>query len=318
MNFADTKIIFWGTSEYAVPILKSLYKQGYNLVAVITQPDKKGGRKHKLIAPPVKVLAQELSIPVFQFEKIKNKAVYSELRILNADLFITASYGKILSKTHLSIPQKGTLNAHASLLPELRGAAPIQRAIMSGLKTTGVTIMQTDEGMDSGPILLQESIVIQDNDTASSLTEKLSVLGAKLMLEVIPDYLQGKIQLTIQNPSQVTYASKIEPVDMQIDWRKSVIEIERQVRALQVRPTAFSFLNGKRFKFHEVKIWDEDQIVAASGTIIDLISKEGLLIQAGKGILCAVKIQPESKGVISGDSLVNGRYVSLGDIFTWI
>jgi len=239
------KIIFMGTPEFSAVILEALVNSNYEIAAVITNPDAPIGRKQILTPSPVKVLAEKNKIPVIQLD---------EMRDFNVDLAIVAAYGKIISKNVLDIPRYGMINVHPSLLPKYRGASPIQNAILNGDKKTGVTIMKLDKEMDHGEIISQVETQILGSDTYESLSQKLAILGAELLIKTIPDYTSGKIKPVKQNHAEATYTKIIKKEDGKIDWSKSAIEIERIVRAFYPWPIAWTIWNGKVLKILEARI----------------------------------------------------------------
>lgn len=242
MSNKKYNLIFFGTAAFGLPILQKLVKLPYlELKAVITQPDKPVGRKQILTPPPVKTLAKKFNIPVLQPDNIRTEEFEEKIRQINPKLVILVAYGKIIPKNVLEIPKFGWLNIHASLLPKFRGASPIQSAILSGEKETGVTLMKIDEHTDTGPIITQEKIEIAPDETSQTLHDKLSRLGAELLAKTLPFYLDGKIKPKPQNNSQATYTKIIKKEDGKIDWQKSAEEIERQIRAFMPWPGVFCF-----------------------------------------------------------------------------
>ncbi|MDO8443667.1 MAG: methionyl-tRNA formyltransferase [Candidatus Azambacteria bacterium] len=239
------KVIYLGTPEFSATILEALISSDYEIAAVITNPDAPVGRKQILTPSPVKVLAEKNKIPVVQLDEIRN---------FDIDLAIVAAYGKIIPKNILDIPHHGTINVHPSLLPKYRGASPIQNAIFNGDKKTGMTIMKLDEEMDHGPILAQEESPIADNDTYESLSQKLALLGAELLIKTIPGYVSGKIKLIEQNHAEATYTKIIKKEDGKINWSKSAEEIERMVRAFYPWPAAWTIWEGKTLKILEAEV----------------------------------------------------------------
>ncbi|MFH1392873.1 MAG: methionyl-tRNA formyltransferase [Patescibacteria group bacterium] len=238
------KIVFMGTPEFSVTILEALLDSNYEIVAVITNPDAPVGRKQILTPSPVKILAEKNKIPVIQPEKMRD----------NIDLAIVAAYGKIIPKNILDVPRFGTINVHPSFLPKYRGASPIQNAILNGDKKTGVTIMKLDEEMDHGPILANSELLIANSDTYESLSQKLAIAGAELLIKTIPDYVSGKIKPVEQKHSEATYTKIIKKEDGKINWSKSASETERMIRAFYPWPTAWTIWDGKILKILEAKI----------------------------------------------------------------
>lgn len=234
--------IFFGTPEFAVPTLEKIITLPYlDLRLVITQPNKPVGRQQILTAPPIKVLAQKNKLPILQPEKIKTEAFETQFRQLNPEVIILVAYGKIIPKNLLAISKYGWLNLHASLLPKFRGASPIQFAILTGAKDTGVTLMKMDEGMDTGPIIAQEKLAIAPEETSQTLHDKLSRLSAEALEKNLLAYLEGKLKPKPQDNSQATSTKIIEKADGKINWQKPAIEIERQIRAFTPWPGAWCF-----------------------------------------------------------------------------
>ncbi len=242
----NNKIIFLGTPEFGAIILTELIKSGHKPFLVITEPDKPIGRNQTMTPPPVKVLAEKYKIVVVQPERIKDCKL--EIKNLGPDLGIIAAYGQILPKDILDIPQYGFINVHPSLLPKYRGPSPIQSAILTGDEKTGATIMRVAEKMDSGPILSQKEITISQNETFTSLHNKLADLGAKLLIESIPKLLAGKLPPMSQDETKATYTKIIKKEDGEIDWNKSAKEIDGQIRAFSPWPGTYTIYKGKRLK----------------------------------------------------------------------
>jgi len=230
-------LVFMGSPDFALSTLKALAQQ-YEVVGVVTQPDRASGRGRELKSPPVKLLAQELNIPVIQPEKLRQPEAMEQLRAWNPELIVVAAFGQILRKDVLELPRYGCINVHASLLPRWRGAAPINAAILNGDEETGITIIKMDVGLDTGPILTQRSIALTRDDTAGSVFETLSHLGANLLIETLPDYLSGKIQPMPQPEEGVTYAPMLKKEEGHLDFNHSVDELERRVRAFNPWPGA--------------------------------------------------------------------------------
>lgn len=233
------KIIFLGTSNFGAIILKKIIEGGYVPSLVVTAPDKPSGRKQIITPPPVKITAQSYELPIEQPEKIKNLTL--EIRNLNPDLIITAAYGQIVPQEILDIPKFGSLNVHPSLLPKYRGASPVQSAILNGDKKTGVTIMLMDSMMDHGPIIAQKETSIGDNENFAKLHDRLAIIGGELLLDTIPDWINGKIEARHQNESDAVYTKTLKKEDGLIDWSKPANAIERQIRAFSPWPGTYTF-----------------------------------------------------------------------------
>ena len=246
MENKEIKIIFLGTPKFGAVVLEGLIKSGHKPFLVVTEPDKPVGRKQIVTPPQVKVLAEKYNIPVAQPDKIKNWKL--EIKNLNPDLGIVASFGQIIPSDILGIPKYGFLNVHPSLLPKYRGPSPIQFAILDGEEKTGVTIMRISEKLDTGPILSQQEIELDQKETFESLHDKLAEVGTKLLIEAIPRLLAGKLPPLLQDDTKATYTKIFKKEDGKIDWKKPAKEIERQIRALNPWPGTYTIYNGKRLK----------------------------------------------------------------------
>ena len=303
----DLKVVFMGTPQFSVPVLQALI-DNYKVKAVVTQPDKQVGRSGKIAKPPIKIVAQENNILVIQLKKIKEE--YQEIIDLDPDLIVTCAYGQILPKELLDYPRLGCINVHASLLPKLRGGAPIHRAIINGDKKTGVTIMHMAPGMDDGDIISQKEIEILDTDTASTLHDKLSKLGSELLIETLPSIIEGTSERVKQKESEVTFAPIIKPEDEKIDFSKTTREIYNQIRGLNSFPGAYFMLDGKRFKVFESIVKEEYFSENIDGEIVK-IYPEGIGIKTGNGVIVLTLIQPEGKSKMSAKDYLNGLKESI-------
>jgi len=324
------KIVFMGTPEFAVPTLERLLaSQRHRVEAVVTQPDKPAGRGKKLQPPPVKEVALAHGLPVLQPEKIRGMNFDNVLRPFSPDIIVVVAYGKILPPEILQLPPFGCVNLHASLLPKYRGAAPIQWAIINGEKVSGVTIMQLDEGMDTGNIIATEEVEILDDDDAVSLSNMLSVVGAELMVKTLDQIEEsGKIESTPQNHEQATYAPMLKKSDGLIPWERRTDEIYCRVRGLLPWPTAFSFLHGKMWKFLKVEpVSEVDSLYLRMqlskdpkyrpepGLVTSVVRGKGFTVATGDGAILVRQVQPEAKAVMDASAAVNGRLVQVGDLF---
>ena len=299
----EPRVVFMGTPTFSVPVLEALIKN-YKVKAVVTQPDKQVGRSGKLAKPPIKILAEENNILVIQLDKLKEQ--YQEIIDLDPDLIVTCAYGQILPKELLDYPKYGCINVHASLLPKLRGGAPIHRSIINGEAKTGVTIMYMAEGMDDGDIIEQREVEITDNDTASTLHDKLSVLGSELLIETLPNILDGTNKRIPQDPSLVTFAPIIKKEDEKIDFNKTSKEVYNKIRGLNSFPGAYFMLDGKRFKVWESVIGEEVFHQNLVGEVVK-IYKEGIGIKTSNGVIILTVIQPEGKGRMNAKDYLNGQ-----------
>ena len=289
-----------GSPYFALPTLKALAEQ-YNVVGVVTQPDRASGRGRERKGPPVKTLALELGIPVMQPEKLRLPEAMEQLRGWEPELIVVAAFGQILKKDVLALPRYGCLNVHASLLPRWRGAAPINAAILHGDEQTGVTIMQMDVGLDTGPMLSQRSIPLTQEDTAGSVFERLSRLGADLLLETLPEYLSGKLTPMPQPEEGVTYAPMLKKEEGQLDFMQDVHELERRVRAFNPWPGAFMDFDGAMLKIHRARVEAGEASVGQR-----LIVQGQPAVGARGGILILEEVQPAGKKSMSGKSFLVG------------
>ncbi len=303
------KIVFMGTPDFAVPCLTALADSGAEVAAVFTQPDKPSGRKYKLVPTPVKKKALEYAIPVYQPLSLrKGEDAEQAMKILEEiqpDCIVVAAYGQILPKAILELPKYGCVNVHASLLPKYRGAAPIQRCILEGETETGVTIMQMAEGLDTGDMLVKGSLTIGENETASELHDRLSELGAKLIVEALQGIKDGTITPEQQDDSKSCYAAMITKDMSALDFTKPAIELHRTICAL----TGFTTMEGKRFKVFRSKLSDKKG-TAQAGTVLDA---KQLLVQCGEGTtLYLTEVQIEGGKRLQTSDFVRGKKISDG------
>lgn len=299
----ETNIVFMGTPMFSVPVLEELINR-YHIKAIVTQPDKLVGRKAILTESPVKKCGNEHNILVLQPRNIKEE--YEEIINLNPDLIVTCAYGQIIPKDLLDYPKYGCINVHASLLPKLRGGAPIHRSIINGDTKTGITIMYMDETMDTGDIISQEAIDILDNDTASSLHNKLSMLGGDLLLKTLPDILNGNINRIKQKEEDATYAFNIKPEDEKIDFGKTKREIYNKIRGLYSFPGAYCMLEGQRLKIWQAKMGDNVYSDKIDGEICN-IYKEGIGIKVSNGEIIITELQLAGKKKMCAVDFANGK-----------
>src|SRR5688500_10648251 len=294
------KIVFMGSPDFALPGLRAL-AQDYEVVGVITQPDRASGRGREIKMPPVKTLALELGLPVMQPEKLSAPEARQQLLAWNPDLIVVAAFGQILKKDVLELPRFGCLNVHASLLPRWRGAAPINAAILHGDEETGVTIMQMDVGLDTGPMLAKRSLRLSADDTAGSVTEALSNLGADLLIETLPEYLSGNIMPQPQPEEGATCAPMLKKGDGRLDFTRGVKELERQVRAFNPWPGAFMDYEGGLLKVHKAHV--EEGVASAVQRLVHL---DQPAVGARDGLLILDEVQPSGKKSMSGKSFLAG------------
>jgi methionyl-tRNA formyltransferase len=283
------RIIFAGTPDFAVPCLKALLSSHHKLIAVYTQPDRPAGRGRKLLQGPVKQLATQASIPVFQPVSLKNAAAQKQLAVLKPDLIIVVAYGLLLPPAVLAIPKRGCINVHASLLPRWRGAAPIQAAILHGDEETGITIMQMDAGLDTGDMLLKRSCKIEPHETGSVLHDRLADMGAETLLHVLADLESHQNSATKQNPEYKTYAGKIEKQHAIINWANTADSVARQIQAFNAWPVAYSEIGNLRIRIWQAHAIDQKSCVQP-GTITS-VSKNSIDVACGEGLLRVTQIQ---------------------------
>ncbi len=314
------KILFMGTPDFAVPSLLALLEDGYDVTAVVTQPDRPKGRKRILTPPPVKEIALKHGIPVLQPEKLRSPESVEEIRRLSPDLIVTAAYGQILPKAILELPPHGCINVHASLLPKYRGGAPIQRAIMNGEKVTGVTIMYMAEGLDTGDMISRVEVPIEDDDNAGTMFAKLSEAGANLLRKTLPELLAGNIRAVPQNDAYATYAPNLSREDEKIRWERPAMEIYNQVRGLNPWPGAFTLYDGE-----VLKVWScrKPEPVSAErpaqadgtapGTVLQA-TDEGIEVMTGEGTIWLKEIQPAGKKAMDAGQFVRGSRIPIGTV----
>jgi methionyl-tRNA formyltransferase len=298
------KIIFIGTPEYGAIILDKLIKGGYSPILVITALDKPIGRKQIITPPPVKVIAQEYKIPTLQPEKIEN--CKSEIEDLKPDLTIVAAYSQIIPKDILAIPKFGFLNVHPSLLPRWRGPSPIQFTILNGDKKAGVTIIKIAEKVDAGPIVAQKEIALEGKETYIELHNNLGELGGNLLIKTIPKFLKGEIKPEFQEASGATYSKIIKKEDGKIDWNKSALDIERQIRAFSPWPGTFILWGDKRIKILKARVMEKINTVDYPIGKTLVAPQNELCVQTGKGFLIIEKLQMEGKKELSSKEFLRG------------
>ncbi len=309
------KILFMGTPDFALPTLKALHTSGEEIVGVVTQPDKPRGRGHVLTPPPVKAYALEAGIPVYQPFTLKNGAFDDTLKALDPDLIVVVAYGKILPLSVLEYPQHGCINVHGSLLPLLRGAAPMQRAIMDGHKVTGITTMYMAEGLDTGDMLLKRELPIEDDDNFENIHDKLADLGASVMLDTLAAVKNGTLTRERQDDSLATYAAKIEKADCLLDFSRPARELHNRIRGLSPIPLSFTHTpDGKMLKVVAAKVCKTEGQPAPCGTVLSV--DDGIEVACGEGSLLLLRVTPEGKGQMSAADFVRGRKVSVGDILS--
>ncbi|MGP7817559.1 methionyl-tRNA formyltransferase [Niallia sp. 01092] len=300
-----TNIVFMGTPDFSVPVLQQLLKDGYHVIAAVTQPDRPVGRKRTLTPPPVKVEALKHGIPVYQPEKIRQSEELAKIIELQPDLIVTAAFGQILPNELLEAPKHGCINVHASLLPELRGGAPIHYSIIQGKEKTGITIMYMAEKLDAGDILTQVEVPIAEEDTVGTLHDKLSAAGSSLLSETLPKLLAGEITPIAQKDEEATFASNIKRSDEKIDWSLSGEEIYNKIRGLNPWPVAFT-----TYQNEVMKVWNAKKVTtsnnAAPGTIVE-VQKDGIVVATGnKTSIKITELQPAGKKKMAAEVFLRG------------
>lgn len=305
-------IVFMGTPDLAAVILKKLIESEHNIIAVVTQPDKPKGRGNQVQFPPVKELALEYNIPIFQPKRVKEEGFLPMIEELNPDLIVVAAFGQILPKVLLDLPKYGCINVHASLLPKYRGSAPIQWVIIDGEEKTGITIMHMDVGIDTGDMIMKAEVPIAPKETGGSLHDKLAVCGGDLLLEAIKAIEDGSAPREKQNDADSNYVKILDKTIGHIDYNRSAVEIERLIRGLNPWPSAYTFLEGK-----QLKIWDadviEDEHSGKPGEIIS-ITKDSLIVKTSKGNLAIKELQLEGKKRMTVDAFLRGYKVEIGAV----
>lgn len=330
------RIVFFGTAEFAVPSLEALLADGHEILAVVTQPDKPQGRGRQLVASPVKLAAERHGLPVLQPRRVRHESFLTKMRAMAPEVLALAAFGQVIPQALLDLPPLGPINVHGSILPKYRGAAPIQRAIMAGESVTGVTTMWMDATLDTGDMLLEASLPILPDDTAGTLTPKMALLGAELLIQTLKGLANGTITRRKQNESEATFAPAILPEDGEVRWGQTADQISSRVRGVSPRPGAYTFLKGKR-----VKVWAVQPLVKDStedsakgsteystkdsnsedvllpGTILGLQkSPAGLRVAAGAGtVLLLTETQPENGKRMSAADWARGQRLVVGDRF---
>lgn len=305
------KAIFMGTPDFAVKSLEKL-AENHEVLCVICQPDRPKGRGKKMVFPPVKEKAVELNIPVMQPEKINEKEVIESIKSYGADIIVVAAYGQILSEEILNMPKYGCINVHGSLLPKLRGAAPIQYSIINGDEKTGITIMYMEKGLDSGDMISKAECEISKDDTYDTLTEKLAEIGAELLISTIKDIENGTAIRTPQNQEESTYAHMISRETGHIDWSKTPEEIDCLVRGLSPQPAAYTIYNDEVLKIFKVEVMDKEY-AGNFGEIVE-ITKKGFVVKCKEKSLLVRTLQAKGGKVMDTDAYMRGHKIESGTI----
>ncbi len=306
------KVVYMGTPDFAVYALESIIKAGHDVQAVVTQPDKAKGRSKALVPTPVKAKAMEYNIPVYQPEKLRDEENVTLLKDINPDIIVVAAYGQILPESILNIPKFGCINIHASLLPKYRGAAPIEWSIIDGEEVTGVTTMYMEKGLDTGDMIEKAEVVIESDDTAQSLHDKLAAVGAELIISTMEKLENGTATRTKQNSDESCYASMLSKDMGSIDFTKDAVVIERLIRGLNPWPCAFTKIDGKGVKIFKAQVCS---VVdgAKPGEIVE-VTKKTFTIACGKDGLVIKNLQPEGKKPMDTVSYLNGNKITVGMI----
>lgn len=307
------RVVFMGTPDFAVQSLNALVNAGHDVAAVITQPDRPKGRGNKLAFPEVKKRALELDLPVHQPDSVKDEAFLELLKGYQPDVIVVVAFGRILPQSVLDLPKYGCVNVHGSLLPQYRGAAPIQRAVLDGLKETGVTTMRMDIGMDTGDMLLQATQPITDEDTTGTMFDKLAELGGNLLIDTLSGLEAGTITPQKQDDTKATHAARILKEDEVIQWEDAAEKIFCQIRGLAPAPGAYTVWEGQRLKLWKARLNSKDT-GKAPGTVVE-IGKDCILVQTGKGCLEVLELQPAGKKAMPAKAFANGAGVNAGIVF---
>ena len=310
------KVLFMGTPDFAVPTLEALVKGGYDVIGAVTQPDKPKGRGYQLMPPPVKVYALENNIPVYQPATLRGEEFAEQLASLAPEVIVVVAYGKILPVNVLDYPKYGCVNVHGSLLPEYRGAAPMQRAIIDGKTETGITTMLMAAGLDTGDMLLKESVAIGEDDNFEDIHDRLASVGAELLIKTLEGLEAGEITPEAQDDSRSTYAAKIEKSDCAIDFSLDAKVIHDKIRGLSPIPLSFTHTpDGKLLKIAKSRLADADKTPKClPGTVIEV--GEDIKVACGKGVISLLTVLPEGKGRMSAADFVRGRKIAAGDLLT--
>jgi methionyl-tRNA formyltransferase len=307
------RIVFMGTPQFAVPSLQRLADSPHSVVGVVTQPDRPSGRGQLLRPSPIKELARNLGVPVLQPDRARSPEFFEQLRKLLPDIVVVVAYGQILPAAVIAVPPMGCINAHASLLPHLRGAAPIQRAILAGDRETGVTVMRINERMDAGDVLCARPVAIDADDDAASLGAKLASLAADLLLEAVDLIANGKAHWTPQDETSATYAPMVRREETQIDWTLSAEDAERHIRAFRPDPGAFTLHDGVRLKILAAKV--ASRAVGGPPGTVEADAPEGVCVTCGSGSLILATVQPEGGRAMSALDYFRGRGAGRARVF---
>lgn len=309
------KVVFMGTPDFAVGALQSIIKAGHEVTCVVTQPDKPKGRGKEVQISPVKACALEHNIPVFQPVKIKTEESVAKLSEYEADIFVVAAFGQILSKEILDMPKYGCVNIHASLLPKYRGAAPIQWAVIDGEEETGVTIMQMNEGLDTGDILMQEVVKLDAKETGESLFDKLAVCGADLIVKALTCIEEGSLTPVKQDDTKSSYAKMLRKEIGRLDFSQDAVTLERKIRGLNSWPSAYTLFRGKTLKIWDADVVSGNSITAGTYGEVCEVNKDSFSVQTGNGLLQIKEVQLEGKKRMEVSAFLLGYPIEKGMVF---
>lgn len=308
------KVVFMGTPDFAVGALEEIIKAGHEVTAVVTQPDKPKGRGKEMQISPVKACALKHGLPVFQPVKIKTPEAIEQLRTYEADIFVVAAFGQIVSKEILDMPKYGCVNIHASLLPKYRGAAPIQWAVIDGEEESGVTIMQMNEGIDTGDILMQEVVKLDPKETGASLFDKLADCGAQLIVKALLEIEKGNVTPIKQDDSKSTHAKMLNKDMGRLDFSQEAVVLERKIRGLNSWPSAYTYFKGKTLKIWDADVVDQNAADLECGSVCE-VTKDSFCVATGKGCLRIKEVQLEGKKRMEVSAFLLGYPIETGMVF---
>ncbi|MGI6491578.1 MAG: methionyl-tRNA formyltransferase [Peptococcaceae bacterium] len=306
------RVLYMGTPDFAVPTLQGMIEAGHEVVAVITQPDRPRGRGKKKTAPPVKIAAQALNIPVLQPENVKAPEFIETLKQLAPEIIVVAAYGRILPPAILNLPEYGCINVHASLLPKYRGAAPLHWSVINGEKETGITIMRMDEGMDTGAIILQEAMPILEGDNVGTVHDRMAALGARLLLKALSLTDKGALAGTPQT-GEPSYAPMLKAEDEIINWERAAVDLYNQIRGMDPWPGARTTLGGKVLKLWRAEVINEGPVAQLPGQVL-ATGREGITVATGQGLLLLKDIQLQGARRMSAADFIRGNPINVGTV----
>jgi methionyl-tRNA formyltransferase len=315
----NMQIVFMGTPAFAVPTLEALHNKGHEILAVFAQPDRPAGRGRSIAFSPVKQKAVEQNLPVYQPATLKTLQTFQTVSNLKPDVLVVVAYGLLLPQNILDLPKHGAVNLHPSLLPKYRGAAPINHALLHGDKVTGITSILMNSRMDAGDIILQDDVPVNEDENAGQLEQRLSKLGADLIVRSLEAMKGGRSGFRKQDESQVTFAPKLSPKDGHIDWKRKSLEIQNQVRGLTPRPGAYTMFKGKRLEILETSANTEyrsTNIESHPGQVVEVDKNKGPAIRTGDGFLALLKVKPQGKKEMSGQEFLRGYRLDVGEQLT--